>query len=94
MISMEDNRIPLKSKDLKVISYINTLYATFDGSKLWEIDKTSYAVLRMCDGTKTVDQIAKEIAKKIDMKVEDVKPTLKDILDELEKNKFIRYVSL
>jgi hypothetical protein len=91
---VEDKRIPVKSKDLKVISYINTLYATFDGSRLWELDKTSYTVLRMCDGTKTVDEIAREIARKIDMQVEDVMPTLKTILDELERNKFIQYVSL
>lgn len=88
-----DERVPLKSKNLKVINYINTLYATFDGSSMWEIDRTSYSVLRMCDGTRTVDQIAHEIARKIDMKVEDVRPTLKDILGELEKHKFIEYVS-
>ena len=48
----------------------------------------------MCDGTKTVDEIAEIIAKKIEMKVEDVKPTLLDILKELENLKFIDYVSL
>lgn len=88
-----DEKIPVKSKDLKVINYINTLYATFDGSNIWEIDRTSYSILRMCDGTRTVEQIAREIARKIDMKVEDVKPTLTDILNELEKHKFIEYVS-
>ena len=89
-----DLRRPLKAKNLKVIDYINRLYATLDGNSLWEIDKTSFEVLKMCDGTKTVDVIAEIIAKKIDMKVEDVKPTLLDILKELENLKFIDYVSL
>jgi hypothetical protein len=88
-----DERKPLKAKNLKVIDYINTLYATFDGSSLWEIDKSTFEVLKMCDGIKTVDQIAGEIAKKIDMNIEDVKPTLLDMLGEMEKLKFIEYVS-
>jgi len=86
-----DERRPLKAKNLKVIDYINTLYATLDGSSMWEIDKSSFGVLQMCDGAATVDQIAKEIAKKIDMDVDDIMVTLKDILGELEKLKFIRY---
>jgi hypothetical protein len=88
-----NERKPLKAKNLKVIDYINKLYATFDGSSLWEIDKSTFSVLKMCDGTKTVDQIAEEIARKIDMKVEDVVPTLIDILREMENLKFIDYVS-
>jgi len=87
-----DERRPLKAKNLKVIDYINTLYATFDGSSMWEIDKSSFGVLKMCDGTRTVDEIAKEIAKKIKMDVNDIIVTLRDILGELEKLKFIRYV--
>lgn len=88
-----DERMPLKSKNLKVINYINTLYATVDGNSLWQIDKSTFEVLKMCDGTNTVDQIATEIAKKIDMKVEDVMPTLLDILRDMERLKFIEYVS-
>jgi len=88
-----DERKPLKAKILKVIDYINKLYATLDGSSLWEIDKSTFSVLKMCDGTKTVDQIAEEIARKIDMKVEDVVPTLIDILREMENLKFIDYMS-
>jgi len=87
-----DERRPLKAKDLKVIDYINTLYATLDGSSMWEIDRSSFGVLRMCDGKRTVDNIAKEIAKKIKMNVDEVMVTLKDILDELEERKFITYV--
>jgi aminopeptidase-like protein len=89
-----DERRPLKDKNLKVIDYINKLYATIDGSSLWEIDKSTFSVLKMCDGKRTMDQIAEEIAKKIDMKVEDVMPTLIDILREMERLKFIEYVSV
>jgi len=89
-----DLRRPLKAKNLKIIDYISSLYATFDGNSLWEIDKTTFTVLKMCDGKKTVDEIAEIIANKIDMKVEDVISTLLDILKELENLKFIDYVSL
>ena len=92
MSDLMDERRPLKAKDLKVIDYINTLYATLDGSSMWEVDKSSFGVLRMCDGKRTVDKIAKEIAKKIKMNVDEVMVTLKDILDELEERKFITYV--
>ena len=87
-----NERRPLKAKNLKVIDYINTLYATLDGDSMWEIDNSSFGVLQMCDGERTVDQIAKNIAKKIKMSTEDVKITLKEILNELEGRKFITYV--
>lgn len=87
-----DERRPLKAKNLKIIDYINTLYATLDGSSMWEIDKSSFGVLQMCDGNRTVDEIAKKIAKKIKMNVEQVKATLNDILNELEERKFITYL--
>ena len=92
MSGLMDERRPLKAKNLKVIDYINTLYATLDGSSMWEIDKSSFGVLQMCDGERTVDKIAKEISKKIKMNVDDVMVTLRDILNELENRKFITYV--
>jgi len=87
-----DERRPLKAKNLKVIDYINTLYATLDGSSMWEIDKSSFGVLQMCDGKRTIDEIAKEIAKKIKMDVDQVKVTLKEILNELEECGLISYI--
>jgi len=83
---------PLKVKRLKIIDHIGTLYATFNGSTMWEVDKVAYAVLKMCDGTKTVNQIAQDIAKKTNLDVEDVKVTLMDIFKEMEKLEFITYV--
>ena len=89
---MFENKKPLLAKNLKIIEYVGILYATFDGERIWEIDKGTYAVMRMCDGRKTVKEIAKEIAEKIDSNVEDVLPTLERILSELEKHKFITFV--
>jgi len=82
----------LKVKNLKIIDHLGTLYATFDGSAMWEVDKVAYAVMKMCDGNKTVDQIAGEIAKKTNLDVNDVIGTLNEILKEMEKLKFIVYV--
>lgn len=92
MSGLMDERRPLKSKNLKIIDYINTLYATLDGSSMWEVDKSSFGVLQMCDGKRTIDDIAKVIAKKIKMNVDQVKITLNEILRELEERKFIKYV--
>jgi len=89
---MFENKKPLLAKNLKIIEYVGILYATFDGERIWEIDKGTYAVMRMCDGKKTVKEIAKEIAEKIDSNVEDVLPTLERILSELEKHKFITFI--
>lgn len=83
---------PKMNENLKIIEYIGSYYATFDGERIWEIDTSTYAVLKMCDGTKTVEEIAEEIAKIIDSKKEDIIPTLQKMLEELEKNKFITFV--
>ncbi|HDJ96801.1 MAG TPA: PqqD family peptide modification chaperone [Candidatus Aenigmarchaeota archaeon] len=89
---MLENKKPLLAKNLKIIEYVGILYATFDGERIWEIDRGTYAVMRMCDGKKTVKEIAKEIAEKIDSTVEDVLPTLERILTDLEKHKFITFL--
>ena len=83
---------PKMNENLKIIEYIGSYYATFDGERIWEIDTSTYAVLQMCDGTKTVEQIAEQIARIIEAKKEDVIPTLKRMLEELEKNEFITFV--
>jgi len=83
---------PLKVKNLKVIDHLGTLYATFDGSSLWKIDRAAFNVLRMCDGKKTVDQIVEEVSKKISHRPKDVEPVIKKILNELEGMKFIEWI--
>jgi len=87
-----DKKRPLKAKGLKVIDHIGTLYATFNGSTMWEVDKVAFAIMKMCNGTKTVNQIAQDIAKKTNLDVKDVKITLMDILKEMDKLKFITYL--
>ena len=83
---------PIKSNKLKIISNIGSIYATFDGSMVWEIDHSVNFILTLCDGNKNIDQIAEEIAKGIEMNKEDIKPTLINILTELERNGFIYYL--
>lgn len=88
---MEKNR-PLKDPKLKIIDYVGVLYATFDGERVWEIDKVSHEILKMCDGKKTVNEIAGVLSKQVKMDLEKVKIGLKGILNKLEGQEFIKYV--
>lgn len=83
---------PVKAKNLKVIDHLGTLYATFNGSSMWKLDKVAFGILRMCDGKRTVESIVDELAKRISHKPEDVKPVVEEILNELTKMKFIEWV--
>jgi hypothetical protein len=83
---------PVKAKNLKVIDHLGTLYATFNGSSMWKLDKVAFGILRMCDGKRTVEDIVDELAKRISHKPEDVKPVVEEILNELTKMKFIEWV--
>jgi hypothetical protein len=88
---MNDKR-PLRVKKLKIIDHLGILYGTFDGSMMWEIDKVAFGILKMCDGNKTFDEIAQILATRTNLNVEELKETLKEIFDEMEKLKFIEYV--
>ncbi|MEM5836760.1 MAG: PqqD family protein [Candidatus Aenigmatarchaeota archaeon] len=88
---MEEKR-PLKAKNLKVIDHLGTYYATFDGTKFWKIEKWVFKLLMMCDGKKTFDEIAEEVAKIAGVVVEEVKASLIPVFEELEKEGFIIYV--
>lgn len=85
-------KMPLKEKNLKIIDHLGTLYATFDGSSLWKIDRTAFNILRLCNGKKTVDQLTKDVSRKISHKPKEVKPVIVKILNELERMKFIKWV--
>jgi len=84
-------RVPVKNPRVKTIEYIGRIYATIDGQRFWEIDRSVLEVMKMCDGTRTVEDIAREIARIIEASVESVIPTLVDMLTELEKNGLIFY---
>ncbi|MCS7105968.1 MAG: PqqD family peptide modification chaperone [Candidatus Aenigmarchaeota archaeon] len=83
---------PLKAKNLKIIDHLGTLYATFNGSSMWKLDKVAFGILRLCDGKRSVEDIVNEVAKIISHKPEDVKPVIEEILNELTKMKFIEWV--
>jgi hypothetical protein len=86
-----EGKKPLKSKKLKVIDQLGTLYATFDGSSMWKIDKVAFGILKMCDGKKTFEEIVEEVARIISHRPEDVKPVIEKILNELTELKFVEW---
>ncbi len=89
--AMNGNK-PMKVKGLKIIDYIGTLYGTIDGNSIWEIDKVAYGILNMCDGTKTIDEIIQKVAELTRLNPEDLKATIQDIINEMERLKFIEYI--
>ena len=84
---------PMKSPNLKVIDHIGTLYGTVNGEKLWEIDKVAWEILKMCDGKKTVDQIIWSVSKKFNIDMEEIKPIVVAVVNELKKIDFVDFVS-
>jgi hypothetical protein len=86
---MNIEKKPIKAKNLKVVDYKGTYYATFDGSRMWKIEKWIFKLIMMCNGEKTFDQIADEISKLSEFPVEDIKIGLKPIFEDLEKEGFI-----
>lgn len=83
---------PLRSKKLKIIDHLGTYYATFDGSQNWKIEQWLFNLLKMCDGKRTFDQIATHIAKIAEISKDAARENLKEILEELEREKIIIYV--
>jgi hypothetical protein len=83
---------PVKSKHLKIIDHLGTYYATFDGSVNWKVEKWLFNLLKMCDGKRTFDQISRHISKIAEVSVESARENLKEILEELEREKFVSYV--
>lgn len=83
---------PLKASNLKVIEYIGGLYATFDGERYWRLEKWAWEILKLCDGKKSVAEIARIIAEDVQMSFEETIKGLKPILEEFEKAGFIKYV--
>ncbi|MEM7825061.1 MAG: hypothetical protein QXO27_03770 [Candidatus Aenigmatarchaeota archaeon] len=87
-----DEKKPLKTKNLKIIDYLGTYYATFDGIKMWKVEKWLFRLLMMCNGKKTFDQIAEEIAKMSGFPTDEIKIGLKPVIEELEREGFIVFV--
>ena len=86
---LREEFIPVKAKNLKVIDHLGTLYATFNGSSIWRIDKVAFGILKLCDGKKTIKQLIKEVADKIGFEPKHVKRVVLEILEELRRKRFI-----
>ncbi len=91
MMHMNEKK-PVKARNLKIIDYKGIHYATFDGEKMWEMDRLISRLIMEFDGVKTFDDIAKKISKKSGLNLDEVKEGLKPIFDELEKKKFIEWI--
>ena len=83
---------PKKAENLKIIEHIGSLYATFDGEQYWRMEKWAFEILRLCDGRKSISEIARILAEELQMNEEDVIRGLKPILEEFERVGFIKYV--
>jgi len=87
-----EGRKPTRARNLKVIDHLGTLYATFDGSHMWKMDKVAYGIWQMCDGSRDFDQITVALAARIGHTNEDVRPVVEEILTDLTKMKFIEWI--
>jgi len=88
---MNDKK-PTKAKNLKIIDHMGTYYATFDGSKIWKVEKWLFKLIMMCDGKKTFNEIAEKIAKISGFSAEEIQVGLKPVFEELEKQGFVSVV--
>jgi hypothetical protein len=84
-----DEKKPMKAKKLKIIDHMGTYYATFDGSKIWKVEKWIFNLLMMCNGKKTYDEIAQEIVTNFGLPFDDVRKGLIPIFEELERDGLI-----
>ncbi len=87
-----DDRKPMKAKGLKIIDQLGTLYATFDGSKFWELDRLIYKLLMELDGKKTFEELVQKISEKSGVEKDKIETELAKILEDLERNRFIVWV--
>ena len=84
-------KIPVKNPKVKVIEFKGSLYATIDGSNLWEIDKAAFKIMQMCNGKNSVEDMVNLIQKKTGFPKEDIERVVKEILSELESQGFIKW---
>lgn len=87
-----EGKKPLKSRKVKIIDHLGTLYATIDNTSMWKIDYPSYNVWKVCDGKRTVDELVNDLAKEIGHKPEDVRPVVENILNQLTELNFLEWL--
>ncbi len=83
---------PKKNPKLKVIQHKDSLYATFDGQRLWSLDKVAYKIMELCDGKKTVGEIVEILVRKTGLPKEPLEKVVKEVLENLSKVNFIIWV--
>ena len=83
---------PKKAENLKIIEHVGGLYATFDGEQYWRIERWAFEILKLCNGNKTISEVARILAEELQMNFDDVIRGLKPIFEELERVGFIKYV--
>lgn len=81
---------PRKAQNLKIIDHIGTLYATFNGTSIWRIDRVAFGILRLCDGKRSVRGIIEGVAKKAGLEPRHVRKIVLEILEDLKRKKFIK----
>ena len=86
------DRRPKKAEGLKIIDYIGIKYATFNGEKLWEIEKVIAKLIEECDGEKTFLDIAKKVSDKSGIGLDEIGMGLEKLFRELESAGFIEFV--
>jgi len=87
-----ESKRPRKAENLKIIEHVGGLFATFDGEQYWRIEKWAFEILKLCDGKKTISEIARILAEELQMNTEDVLKGLRPIFEEFEKVGFIKYI--
>ncbi len=86
---MFEGKKPVKNKDLKIISYLNSYYATIDFEHLYQIDPIVVGLMKYIDGKRTYEEILEILAEKTGFGKEQLKPVLDQIFKELTDMKFI-----
>ena len=89
---IEDSWKPVKSKRLLIIDHLGTYYATLDREKWWKMEDWIVKLLKLCDGRKNVDKLAEMLSKIAGVNKDDLKPTLKDILEDLSERGIIEFI--
>ncbi len=92
MIMANNDFRPVKAKDLKIIQYMNNYFATFDGKRLWRIEKWVAELLKMCNGKRTFSTLVKELSHITGLEEDKMEEGLKKILDELREKGFVVYL--
>ncbi len=89
---MFEGKKPVKNKDLRIINYLNSYYATVDGVHLYQVDPIVVGLLKYFDGKRTYEEIIEILAEKTGFEKEQIKPVIDQILKELTEMKFIFWI--